>query len=267
MKDQILLPPNEVPVRKFWKPWKWIGIGVYVAALLFSRWLPGFLVAAAYLYGIVVITGLVFFVFRYLKDRLFWRVRNRLIGSFIFVGIIPLLILLGVVALSGYILLGHLAGQYLSQALQENGRLISEINAELAGQISHADATSAFPARAAAVFSNHSSQFPRLAVRLLQRLPDGTLRAVSKHDPQKILRDVSSHPGYKWLGKASSFEGLLTDRGKILLASFRPVPGLTGFYLEAAAPLDSFLEDRLQREKSLYVNFFVGKDADINITR
>ena len=265
MKEQILLPPNEAPVRKFWKPWKWIGISVYVAALLFNRWLPGFLVAAAYIYGIVVITGLVFFVFRYLKDRFFWRVRNRLIGSFIFVGIIPLLILLGVVALSGYILLGHLAGQYLNQALQENGRLISEINAELAGQIAHADATGSFSARAAAVFSNHSSQFPRLAVRLLQRLPDGTLRAVSKHDPQKILRDVSSHPGYKWLGKASSFEGLLTDRGKILLTSFRPVPGLAGFYLEAAAPLDSFLEERLQREKSLYVNFFVGKDVDINI--
>ena len=236
-----------------------VGVSVYVAALLFNRWLPGFLVAAAYIYGIVVIAGLVFFVFRYLKDRFFWRVRNRLIGSFIFVGIIPLLILLGVVALSGYILLGHLAGQYLNRALQENGRLISEINAELAGQIAHADATSAFPAKAAAVFSNHSSQFPRLAVRLLQRLPDGTLRAVSKHDPQKILRDVSSHPGYKWRGKASSFEGLLTDRGKILLTSFRPVPGLTGFYLEAAAPLDSFLEERLQREKSLYVNFFVER--------
>ncbi len=266
MTEQILLPPNEAPVRKFWKPWKVVGISVYVAALLFNRWLPGFLVAAAYIYGIVVITGLVFFLFRYLRDRLFWRVRNRLIGSFIFVGIIPLLILLGVVALSGYILLGHLAGQYLNRALQENGRLISEINAELAGQIAHEDATSAFSARAAAVFSNHSSQFPRLAARLLQKLPDGTLRAVARYDPQKILREVSSHPGYKWLGKASSFEGLLTDRGKILLTSFRPVSGLSGFYLEAAAPLDSFLEERLQREKSLYVNFFVEKEADINIS-
>ena len=266
MTEQILLPPNEAPVRKFWKPWKVVGISVYVAALLFNRWLPGFLVAAAYIYGIVVITGLVFFLFRYLRDRLFWRVRNRLIGSFIFVGIIPLLILLGVVALSGYILLGHLAGQYLDRALQENGRLISEINEELAGQIALEDATSAFSARAAAVFSNHSSQFPRLAARLLQKLPDGTLRAVARYDPQKILREVSSHPGSKWLGKASSFEGLLTDRGKILLTSFRPVSGLSGFYLEAAAPLDSFLEERLQREKSLYVNFFVEKEVDINIS-
>ena len=102
-------------------------------------------------------------------------------------------------------------------------------------------------------------------MRLLQRLPDGTLRAVSKYDPQKILRDVSPHPGDKWRGKASSFEGLLTDRGKILLTSFRPVPGLAGFYVETAAPLDRFLEDRLRREKSLYVNFFMDKDADINI--
>jgi predicted PurR-regulated permease PerM len=178
MKEQILLPPDDAPPRKFWKPWKWIGLAVYVAAHIFNRWLPGYIVTAACIYGIVVIAGLVFFVFRRLKDRFFWRVRNRLIGSFIFVGIIPLLILLGVVALSSYILLGHLAGQYLNQALQENGRQISEINAELAGQIPHEDATSAFPARAAAVFSRHSSQFPRLAVRFLQRFPDGSLRAV-----------------------------------------------------------------------------------------
>jgi sigma-B regulation protein RsbU (phosphoserine phosphatase) len=266
MKEQILLPPNDVPSRKFWKPWKWIGLAAYGAALLFHRWLPGPFVAAAYLYGIVVIACLIFFVFRYLKDRFFWRVRNRLIGSFIFVGIIPLLILLGVVALSGYILLGHLAGQYLNQALQENCREVAGINEELAGQVSRADTIGTFPAKAAAVFAEHSSQFPRLAARLLQNLPDGTLHAISKHDPLKILPDISVHPGNKWRGKASSFEGLFTDKGRILLASLRPVPGLAGFHLEIVAPLDDFLEDRLQRENSVYVNFFAEKDADINIT-
>jgi len=265
MKDQILLPPDHAPSRKFWKPWKWIGLALYIAALLFNRWLPGAVVAAAYLYGVVVIACLIFFVFRYLKDRFFWRVRNRLIGSFIFVGIIPLLILLGVVTLSGYILLGHLAGQYLNQALQEHSREISGINAELARQLSRADTTGAFPARAAAVLAEHSSQFPQMAARLLQSLPDGTLHAVSTYDPLKTLPDVSSHPGNKWRGKESFFEGLLTEKEKIFLASLQKVPGLPGFYLESLAPLDHSIEDRLRKEKSLYVNFFVRKDADINI--
>ena len=266
MKEQILLPPNDAPSPKFWRPWKWVGLVAYVMALLFGRWLPGFVVTAAYIYGTVVIACLIFFVFRFLKDRFFWRVRNRLIGSFIFVGIIPILILLGIVALSGYILLGYLAGQYLNQALQENSRLIAGINAELAGQIPRENPAGAFSSKAAAVFSGQASRFPRLAARLLQRLPNGTLRAVSKHDPQKILRDISPHPGDAWRGNAFSFEGLFTDEGRILLASFQPVPGLSGYYIETAAPVDAFLEERLEREKSMYVSFLVEKDADITVT-
>jgi len=104
MKKPISALPGDVPEKKFWKPWKWIGLAVYAAALLFNRWLPGLIVGLAYLYGVVVIANLLFYVFRYLKDRLFWRVRNRIIGSFIFVGFIPLLLLLGIIYLSAYLL-------------------------------------------------------------------------------------------------------------------------------------------------------------------
>jgi phosphoserine phosphatase RsbU/P len=266
MKEQLLLPPDDSAPRKFWKPWKWVGLCLYVAALLLKRWLPDFIVGAAYLYGTVVIACLIFFILRYVKDRFFWRVRNRLIGSFVFVGVIPLLILLGVVALSGYILLGYLAGQYLNQALQENARMVSGINAELARQISRAETTGAFSAKAAAVFAAHSSQFPRLSARLLQQHSDGALRTVSRHDPHKILPAAASHSGNAWRGQASYFEGLLTDESGLLLASFQPVPALPGFYVETAAPLDALMEERLQREKSLYVTFLAGGTGDINIT-
>ena len=267
MREQILLPPGNMPSRKFWKPWKWTGLCVYAAALLFGRWLPDYVLAAAYLYGIVVIALLIIFIFRYLKDRLFWRVRNRLIGSFVFVGVIPILILIGVVVLSGYILLGHLAGQYLSQALQEKYRLVSEINAELAGKVSREDTTGAFPEKAAGILDSQSFRFPKLSTRLLQQLPDGTFHAVSTYDPRGILPDVPSHPGNLWLGKESAFEGLLADKKGVLLASLRPVPALSGFYLETAAPLDSFMEDRLQREKSMYVSFFVKTDSDVDVAK
>lgn len=267
MREQILLPPGDMPSQKFWKPWKWTGLCVYAAALLFGRWLPDYVLTAAHIYGIVVIALLIVFVFRYLKDRFFWRVRNRLIGSFVFVGVIPILILIGVVVLSGYILLGHLAGQYLSQALQENCRLVAEINAELAGKVSSEDTTGSFPEKAAGTLDRHSSQFPNLSTRLLQKLPDDTLHAVSKYDPHGILPDVPSHPGSIWLDKESAFEGLLADKKGVLLTSLRPVPALSGFYLETSAPLDGFMEDRLQREKSMYVSFFVRRDSDVEIAK
>jgi sigma-B regulation protein RsbU (phosphoserine phosphatase) len=266
MTEQILLTPMESPRRKFWKKWKWIGLAIFAVALLFRQWLPGFVVTAANVYGIVVIANLAIFIFRYLRDWLFWRVRNRLIGSFIFVGVLPLLIILGLASLAIYLVFAQLAGQYLNTALQENTRLISEMNVELAGHIASTGASNAFPAKAASVFSNHSAQFPRLAARLLRRLPDGTLALVSKYDPHSVVRDLSPHPGDKWREGAASFEGILDDGERILLTSFRPVPEIAGLYVETAAPVDRSFEDRLRQEKSLYVTFIAHDDADVQIT-
>jgi phosphoserine phosphatase RsbU/P len=266
MKEPILLPPNEGPSRKFWKAWKWIGLAFYAAALLFSRWLPGPVVAAASIYGIIVIAHLLWSSFRYLKDRFFWRVRNRLIGSFVFVGVIPLLLLIGVMILSFYILLGQLADQYIERSLQENENMVAGINGELVAQTAASVDPRLFSTRAASVFSYHSAQFPTLAARLLQRLPDGTLHSIAKHDPKSILREISPHPGDKWRGEARSFDGILRDGDQLFFASLRPIPLSTGFYVELEAPLDEFLEVRLQKEKSLYVNFIAHEDTDTAVT-
>jgi sigma-B regulation protein RsbU (phosphoserine phosphatase) len=266
MTETMLLPPGDLPARKFWKPWKWIGLGVYAAALLFNRWLPSPVVAAAYLYGFIAVLNVIIFGSLFLKDRFFWRVRNRLLASFIFVGVIPLLMLVGIVALSGYILLGQLAGQYLNQALQENQRLIAEINSELTGTISAAANADSFSRAARAVFARHSAKFPRMAARLLRKQPDGNFVASSAWDPKKILPEKGPHPGSKWLGNGQSFEGLVKGGENLLFTSFRPVPGAEGVYVETAAPLDLFFEERLQREKSLYISFVNNKEADISAT-
>jgi phosphoserine phosphatase RsbU/P len=267
MKEQILLQPLETHRRKFWKPWKWIGLAVYGIALLFSQWLPGILVAIAYIYGMVVIANLAFFCLRYLRDKLFWRVRNRLIGSFIFVGVIPLLIILGLFAIAFQVTLGQLSGNYLANALRENTGLLSEIEVELAGHLATADAAGVFPEKAALVFSNHSAQFPHLAAKLSRRLPNGTFKLISKYDPNAVVRDISPYPGDKWRGSNASFDGILEDGQKLLLTSFRPVPGGAGFYLETTAPLDKFMENRLRNEKSLYVTFATHEDAHVEISR
>jgi sigma-B regulation protein RsbU (phosphoserine phosphatase) len=267
MNEQILLQPLESPGKKFWKSWKWIGLAVYIAALALGRYLPGPVVAAAYIYGMVVVANLVFFGFRYLRDRIFWRVRNRLIGSFIFVGVIPLLVVLGLVSLAAYLMFGQLAGQYLKSALTENTRLLSEINLDLAGQLTPADSARSFESKTSAVFAKHSTQFPRLAARLVKRPPNGTFAAVFRQDPHGILRALSPHPGDTWLDKAASYEGILQDGRKLLLISFRPLPGNAGFYIETAAPMDQALENRLRLEKSLYVTFIAREEAGVDITQ
>ncbi len=260
METPILLPPGDAPKKKFWKPWKWIGLLTYAAVLLLNRWLPGPLVAAGYLYGIAVIANLLFHAFRYIKDRLFWRVRNRIIGSFIFVGVIPIVLLLGVVFLSAFLLAGQLAGRYLEISLRESEHQITEINEELAGPIGGGDLKTVFPAIASRIWPVHSGQFPGLATRLLRRQPDGSLEIISKYDPRNTLKDPRAYPGDKWLGDGMSYEGLIRQGETALMTSLRPVPRSAGLYLEVSAPLDQSAEERLQREKSIYFTILgVGK--------
>ncbi len=255
MTERILLPPVETPARKFWKPWKWIGLILFAASIVLSGWLPSFIVIIGCIYGIVVIANLTFFVFRFMRDRFFWRVRNRIICSILFGGLIPLLILIAVVFLSTYLLFIQLGMQYLNQSMRENVRLVSEINAELGRHISAGDAAKVFPAKAAAVFAEHAAQFPQLAARLLRKRPAGNLEVISTLDSHAILPDISPYPGDKWLGRIASFEGLLRYKRELFLTSLQPVSGSSGLYMEITAPLDGFIEGRLGSEKSLYVIF------------
>jgi phosphoserine phosphatase RsbU/P len=245
MTEKIPLPPSDAPPRKSWNPWRWICSGV------------------------VFIANLLFTVPRYLRDelfdRIFWRVRSRLLGSFIFIGVIPLIILACILWASSYMLFGQFGVQYITNAIQEDTRRVSDINSELADQIVAAGNADVFPSEAASIFSRSSAQFPRLASRVLRRLPNGSLEVVSAHDPQAVFPDEVPHHGDKWRGGSGSFEGILKDNRRLLLTSFRPVPGFRGFYLETIAPLDKSMEDRLRREKSLFVTFVCDENPDISI--
>jgi len=252
METPILLPPDEGPKKRFWKTWKWVGLLIFGAVLFLNRWLPGPLVAAGYLYGIVVIANVLFRGFRYLRDRLFWRVRNRIIGSFVFIGIIPIVLLLAVVFLSAYLLAGQLAGRYLDTSLREIEHQITEINEELTGEIGRSDLKTAFPAVAARIWPAHAGHFPGLAARLLRRRPDGILEILSAHDPGSTLKSPEEHPGDKWLAGAAAYDGLIRRGETALITSLRPVPHAAGFYVEVSAPLDHAVEERLQKERSIY---------------
>ncbi len=266
--DEPTLPARSgAPAKKVWKPWKWIGLVVYAAALLFSGRLPPLVVAAAYLYGIVVVANLFFHFSRYLRDKLFWRVRNRLIGAFVFVGIIPLLLLGGLAYLSAYLLFGQLAGQYLESSLRDEEHVLSKINEELGAQVSSRDTAMAFHNLAARVLSEHAERFPLLSARLVRRLPEGSFESVAKYDPTGMVTDPASYPVDKWLAGSSSFDGILREGRKAFLASLQPVVKEAGWYTELAAPLDQVVEEHLQREKSIYCAFLVTMRSNVSISK
>ena len=108
------------PETKIWRRWKWIGLAVFAAILIFGRWLPGVVVFLGYFYGIIVIANLLFLFFRRLKNRMFCARPQPADRGFLFRGGHPTVVLLaGILGLSGYVLFGQLASRYLENSLED----------------------------------------------------------------------------------------------------------------------------------------------------
>jgi len=260
MTKNLMEPQTVVPAKKMWRRWKWIGLALFAAVLVFSHWLPGLIVFLGYLYGIVVIANLLFLTFRYLKNHLFWRVRNRLIGAFFFVGVIPLLLLFGIIAASGYVLFGQLAGRYLENSLQDVQHQLAAINTEMAARVSPPMSESAFGEMASRTFSDHTGQFSRLAARLLRKNAGGQWEVIAGSEPRQSDENAKPLPEAAWLGGSRAYDGLVRNGQTALMVSLQPVPRLPGIYLAVSAPLDHFIEERIQREKSIYFSLIgVGR--------
>jgi sigma-B regulation protein RsbU (phosphoserine phosphatase) len=217
-------------------------------------WLPGWLAALLIIFGLVALFNLLFHLFRYLKDKFFWRVRNRVLGAFIFVGIIPLVLLLGTIFISGRLLVGQLAANYLDTSIRAMEHEISMIGDEISEQIDSSSPAAAAPL-VSRMLSAHKGQYPGLAARLVSKTAGGTFEVVWQFDPANVLPGGGAYPAEKWLGPDQRYVGFLLAGRQALLASFRPVARVKNTFLEVSAPLDNNIEDRLQKEKSIYTAF------------
>lgn len=228
-------------------------LAAFVLALVFNRWLPDILLAVFYIAGTAVILNLLFHLLRRLRNKVFWRVRHRILGSFIFVGFIPLLVLFGVAYLSIYLLLGQLSAHYLHASLDELNQEVTRINTDLGHRIAPPAAGDAFRKAAEKEFEANAAAFPKLAALLLRRQREGSWEKIGSSDTQGILDESAAPAADKWLQGKTAFEGLLLLKETGLLTSLRPAPSVPGAYLAVFAPLDLHVEERLRREKNIYL--------------
>jgi phosphoserine phosphatase RsbU/P len=163
-----------------------VAAAVYLVGLAAATFLPGnilgaledigalaLLVSAAY-YG--------FRAFRWVKKQLLWKVRNKIIVSFAFVGIVPLIILLIIASTVLIIILKRVSGFYLEHELG----VITE-TLETAGRTTLLD----YLRR-----GDHTVAAAREAARQgLQELPFGLQHAVFL-----IYRTPDDSGDYRWVG-------------------------------------------------------------------
>src|SRR3984957_1520121 len=97
----------------------WAGsIGGWVKFLVFD---------AALLFSIVA--------FRWLKRKLLWRLRNRLIVTYVFIGVIPAFLLVAMAAITIYLFAGQFASFVVTSEINSQLRSLQAVNAAVSNEL------------------------------------------------------------------------------------------------------------------------------------
>jgi hypothetical protein len=159
-----------------------VGIKLVVAAAraLFGT-APAFLSVIETVAGLAVAAGLIYFLFRLLvlaKRRLLWRVRRKLILSYIFVGFGPAILLAAFALLCGFLLFYNLSS-YLVQsrlrALSDQARFLAQTTALEIQRAGGQDTAGVVTRRQA----NIAAQYPDASVAVVPAERDCRAQAVA----------------------------------------------------------------------------------------
>jgi phosphoserine phosphatase RsbU/P len=86
---------------------------------------------------LVILAGVLFSVlgFRWLKRRILWRLRNRLIVTYVFIGVIPVILLLTLAFAAGYLFAGQFAGFLVTSELDSQMRGVEAANSAISNEL------------------------------------------------------------------------------------------------------------------------------------
>ncbi len=174
----------------------------------------GFFVVAAAVLFCLLLPFLLIVLLRQMRQRLLWRVRNRLIVTYALMGLAPLVLFGTLAAIAGYII----AGQYsINSALSA----LDEAADELKGETANVASVLAYPANKQ---TDGPLQFesgnPREAQASLAKLKDGVWRTVPLVSGRGTapLSPFAGQPKTAYL--KPGFQGVVVFNGKLYLCRY-----------------------------------------------
>jgi sigma-B regulation protein RsbU (phosphoserine phosphatase) len=120
--------------------WYLLGLGVFLALVqrVMGWWKPAYGDSLSGWIRFSVILAALFFLvllFRWLKSRILWRLRNRLIVTYVFIGVIPVVLLLGMAVVTIYLFAGQFAGFVLTSEINTQLHSVDAANAAIANEL------------------------------------------------------------------------------------------------------------------------------------
>jgi len=168
---------------------------------------------ASFVLYIFIVCGLVMGV-RWLRQRLLWRLRNRLIVTYTFIGVIPIILLVAMALIAGYLFAGQFATYVASAELQSELQHLESANTSLAIQLRNLARNGALTEQLASEIAGASAEnFRRRTVTVW----DGEHSFVVPAERQGVeAQPIRVPPDIK-----GNFSGLVLDRRRMHLRAVR----------------------------------------------
>jgi sigma-B regulation protein RsbU (phosphoserine phosphatase) len=202
--DQIRTQARRVvrPQTKLGKIALWFGIVAGATQLLriITRSPSGSMLSGwTEFLSIIFIILLLLLGLRWLRRRLMWRLRNRLIVTYVFIGVIPILLLVCMALLAGYLFAGQFATYIALSDLQSELDHLDAANRALTAQFRSLSRSNGLtPQLAAEIASASDETFRQRSVTVLEGdkgyviHPGGHIEPAQVRIPEAIKNDFSS---------------------------------------------------------------------------
>lgn len=167
------------------------------------------------------------------RRRMLWRLRNRLLFAYLFIAVIPILLILGMVALTTSMLYGQLAGYLIASDIESKAQQLGAASLALAGQLGGPGSSFSLddPALRRALdreFESLRDDFPQLGLEV-----STATRAL--HVPEEVSSPVDCARPPSWVG--DHFRGAITTGSALFLHSESSIPGWRGARLCLTVPV------------------------------
>lgn len=190
------------PQSKLGKTTLWFGVlcGIAEILQLIVRPAPGTMLSGwVQFLSFLFVFFLLLIGFRWVRQRLMWRLRNRLIITYVFIGVIPILLLVSMGLLAGYLFAGQFATYIALSDLQTELEHLESANNALTAQFrSLARNNSLTPQLAAEIASASDENFRQRTVTVLEGdkgyviSPGGRIQETQMKLPEVIKGDFTS---------------------------------------------------------------------------
>jgi sigma-B regulation protein RsbU (phosphoserine phosphatase) len=206
--------------------------------------------------GLRFVFGLLFLLFGFLtamrwlsawRRKLLWRLRNRLLFTYLFIAVIPILLIIGMVALTASLLYGQLAGYLIASDLQSKADQLGAASLALAGKLGGRGPQTGFEDPELRRWLDREDQtlqsdFPQLSLAVSSA--DGSRALPAQPGPVSCARVPD------WVD--DHFRGVIASGQGLFLHSISAVPGWRGARLCVTVPVTEELLARVGPDIGLF---------------